>query len=272
MARFLVLITCIICGYGASAQFKLIGDADYMDNGCIMLTPDVPYSEGIAYSTAKLNLQHNFEIEFDIYLGEKDEGADGITFVIHNDRRGFEAFGTYGECMGYGTWSRAYGGGTYIAPSVAVEFDTYENGRQNDPASDHVAFLQDGSSFHTDYWNNKDNQFNLEDGYLHNFRFKWNPTNKKITVYLDGNIVYQGTKDLIKDVFKGATEVIWGFTASTGRKSNLQYFCLKRLAIRKVTPALPRLTMPQLLVPEVTMFPDYQPQQAQSQYARSEGR
>jgi hypothetical protein len=270
MARFFLLLVLILYGTGASAQFKLIGDADYMDNGCIMLTPDVPYSEGIAYSTAKLNLQHNFEIEFDIYLGDKDEGADGITFVIHNDRRGFEAFGTWGECMGYGTWSRFYGGGTYISPSVAVEFDTYENGRQNDPSSDHVAYLEDGSNYHTSFWNNNDMSFNLEDGYLHNFRFKWNPTSKKITVYLDGHVVYQGTKDLVKDIFKGATEVIWGFTASTGRKSNLQYFCLKRLAIKKADPPAPKVIAPKLEAPEITLSRNEQPQQAESQYARNE--
>ncbi|MDO1447102.1 L-type lectin-domain containing protein [Rhodocytophaga aerolata] len=270
MARIFMLITFVINGFCVQAQFKLIGDADYMDNGCIRLTPDIPYSEGIAYSTATLNLEHNFEIEFDIFLGDKDEGADGITFVIHNDRRGFEAFGTWGECMGYGTWSRAYGGGTYIAPSVAVEFDTYENGRQNDPSSDHVAYLEDGSNFHSTYWNNNDIAFNLEDGYLHNFRFKWNPTTKKITVYLDGRIVYQGTKDLIKDIFKGSTEVIWGFTASTGRKSNLQYFCLKRLAMKKATPPAPKTTKPNLQAPQVTLTSKDRPQQAESQYARNE--
>jgi hypothetical protein len=204
-----------------------------MDNGCIMLTPDVPYSEGIAYSTTKLNLQNNFEIDFDIYLGNKDDGADGITFVIHNDRRGYEAYGTWGECMGYGTWSRTYGGGTYIAPSIAIEFDTYYNGRQNDPVSDHVAYLENGSSYHTAFWNNENAEFNLEDDMLHNFRFRWNPASKRISVFLDGHLVYQGTRDLINDVFKGATSVIWGFTASTGRACNLQYFCLKRLAVNE---------------------------------------
>jgi hypothetical protein len=47
---------------------------------------------------------------------------------------------------------------------------------------------------------------------------------------LDGNVVYQGNKDLLKDIFNGNSKVIWGFTASTGRKYNLQYFCLRRLA------------------------------------------
>jgi hypothetical protein len=36
--------------------------------------------------------------------------------------------------------------------------------------------------------------------------------------------VYQGKKDLINKVFAGKTKVIWGFTASTGRKYNRSIF------------------------------------------------
>ena len=204
-----------------------------MNPDCIQLTPDIEYSEGIAYYKTKLDLNHYFQVEFDIYLGDKDEGADGITFVIHDDERQFEAFGTWGECMGYGRWSRDVLYGTYIFPSIAVEFDTYFNWRQNDPTCDHIAYLENGTNFHTTYWNDKDENFNLEDDYMHNFRFKWEPEAKQITVYLDDKIVYRGTRDLIKDVFMGQTKVIWGFTASTGRKHNLQYFCLRTLSLNK---------------------------------------
>jgi hypothetical protein len=210
--------------------FHLVGDAREMGNNCIQLTPDVEYSEGMAYYNTRLNLASNFEISFDIYLGKNENGADGITFIIQNDKRGVEAYGTFGECMGYGTWSRAYEGGTYIAPSIAIEFDTYQNERQNDPACDHVAYLENGSSFHNAFWNDKNPAFNLEDDILHDFRFRWEPGKQLITVFLDGKIVYQGKKDLIRQIFGGSTQVTWGFTASTGRKHNLQYFCLKRVA------------------------------------------
>lgn len=219
-----------LTNYTGTPTFRLMGSAEKMPNDCIQLTPDVQYMEGLAYHTTKLNLASFFEIEFDIFLGDKDEGADGITFVVHNDTRGFDAFGTWGECMGYGRWSKNYIGGNYIAPSVAIEFDTYQNYRQNDPSCDHVAFLSGGTNYHERYWNNRDEAFNLEDGYLHNFRFRWEADVQKITVFLDGVIVYQGKVDLVNDVFEGQTQAIWGFTASTGRKHNLQYFCLKRWA------------------------------------------
>ncbi|MGB0524219.1 MAG: L-type lectin-domain containing protein [Flammeovirgaceae bacterium] len=227
MTRYLLLAFSLLMTHLTIAQFNLIGDAKYMTGDCIQLTPDVAYSEGIAYHQTKLNLERFFEIEFDIYLGSKDEGADGITFVIHNDPRGFNAFGTYGECMGYGRWRKDYLGGNYISPSIAIEFDTYQNFQQNDPSSDHAAYLEGGTNFHPNFWNNDNANYNLEDDRMHNFRFRWNPRTQQIKVTLDGNTVYEGKRDLVNEVFGGQTKVIWGFTASTGRKFNLQYFCLK---------------------------------------------
>lgn len=213
----------------ANAQFHMIGHSQRMPDGCIMLTPDLPYSEGLAYYLDKLDLSQYFQIEFDIYFGDKDNGADGIAFVMHNDVRQFEAYGTWGECMGYGRFN-PFGNGNSIDPSIAIEFDTYQNYQQNDPASDHIAYLENGSNMHATHWNDGDEAFNLEDDYLHSFFFRWNPIEKEIKVFLDGNEVYSGKRDLINDIFNGETKVIWGFTASTGRKHNLQYFCLKRFA------------------------------------------
>lgn len=216
----------------SNAQFITIGSAKPMDGSCIQLTPDRQYAQGIAYSSTKIDLNSSFEIQFDIYLGDKDElGADGITFVIHNDSRQFQAYGGWGEGMGYGRMN-PYGNGNHIAPSIAVEFDTYQNAVQNDPLEDHVAYLENGYSHHEYYWNGNNDNFNLEDNLLHDFRFRWDPSSKEITVFLDGLVVYHGTRDIINDIFDGESMVIWGFTASTGRKYNLQYFCLRRLAHR----------------------------------------
>ena len=212
-----------------------------MTGDCIQLTPDVAYSEGIAYHQTKLNLERFFEIEFDIYLGKKDEGADGITFVIHNDPRGFNAFGTYGECMGYGRWRKDYLRGAYISPSIAIEFDTYQNLSQNDPACDHAAYLEGGTNFHTSFWNNDNTSYNLEDDRMHNFRFRWNPESKMVKVTLDGNVVYEGKRDLVNDVFDGQTKVIWGFTASnctisTGTRLNMGSRMIRNIGpIRPIT-------------------------------------
>ena len=203
-----------------------------MNNGCIQLTPDMPFSEGLAYNFSKLDLNNYFEIQFDLYLGDKNGGADGITFVIHNDVREFDAFGQWGECMGYGRFD-ADSPGNSIDPSVAIEFDTYQNTFQNDPSCDHIAYLENGSSRHQEYWNDDDESYNLEDDRLHDFRFRWDPQDQSVVVFWDGVIVHESTRNLIDDIFNGETDVIWGFTASTGRAHNLQYFCLRRLVNRK---------------------------------------
>ncbi len=227
---FLIALTFLFSQPVSSQQFITIGSAKRMQNSCILLTPDYPYSEGIAYSRSKLDLTESFEITFDIYLGSKDEeGADGIAFIIHNDPRQFEAYGTWGESLGYGRMN-PWGRGTSIYPSVAVEFDTYFNQQQNDPQSDHVAYLENGVSFHEEFWNGGNEDFNMEDDQLHDFRFRWNPENNQITVTLDGFVVYSGKTDLVNKIFKGETKVIWGFSASTGLLHNQQYFCLRRLA------------------------------------------
>ncbi|MFA0961828.1 L-type lectin-domain containing protein [Roseivirga sp. BDSF3-8] len=230
LQHFLPTLLLVALSLPIKAQFSLMGSAKNMPDGCIQLTPAEPYSEGLAYYNTLLDLKYDFEIGFDIYFGARDEnGADGIAFVIQNDPRGNQAYGTWGECLGYGTWDRSRPGGTYIAPSIAVEFDTYQNPGQNDPDMDHVVYLEQGSNFHTIYFNNNDPAYNLEDNRLHDFRFRWEANEQKLTILLDGYTVYTGVKDLANDIFEGTTLVRWGFTASTGRKYNLQYFCLRQL-------------------------------------------
>ncbi|MCG8309038.1 MAG: lectin [Cytophagales bacterium] len=212
------------------AQYHYLGSAQPLDNQCVLLTPDEPYSEGIAYNTNTIDLGSDFVIDFDIYLGDKDEGADGITFVMHTDPRGFQAYGTYGECMGYGRWNPEYAYGSYIAPSLAIEFDTYYNPTQNDPENDHMAYLENGTNYHFVDVKKPVEPGNLEDDRLHSFILRWDSSGKTLRVWLDDVLRVEITKDLLNKVFSGNTNVIWGFTASTGRKHNLQYFCLKRFA------------------------------------------
>ena len=131
--------------------------------------------------------------------------------------------------MGYGRFN-PFSNGNSISPSIAIEFDTYQNPIQNDPQSDHIAYLENGISRHEKFWNSNSEEFNMEDDRLHSFVFKWDPAKKIISALWDGVIVYQENRDLVKDLFSGSTEVIWGFTGSTGRAHNLQYFCLRRFA------------------------------------------
>jgi len=213
----------------AQHNYNFIGTAylsDKNDNS-VILTKDIKSQGGAAYSSEKLDLEKYFEISFQIYLGNKDGGADGITFVIHNDKRGKEAYGEAGQFLGYGGSKNRR-----ITPSIAVEFDTYQNrDEQNDPTFDHIAFLENGICYHKEktYWHNQDNNFNLEDDKLHNFKLIWNPENNTTSVFFDGELIIARQQDLIQEVFKGESKVFWGFTASTGYYHNWQLFVFEKL-------------------------------------------
>lgn len=77
----------------------------------------------------------------------------------------------------HGLWTvRSFRPGNSIDPSVAVEFDTYQNYYQNDPMCDHIAYLENGVSRHETFWNGVDPTYNIEDDLLHDFRFRWDPS------------------------------------------------------------------------------------------------
>ena len=69
-------------------------------------------------SNERILLTHDFSISFNVFLGSNDRGADGMTFVLHNDPRGAEANGGRGGGLG------AAG----IVNGLAIEFDTFNNG------------------------------------------------------------------------------------------------------------------------------------------------
>ncbi len=221
--RALLVAWGLAMGCTAHAQpFTLLGTATDNGDGCVVLTPDEPFAQGLAWSNRPLDLTQPFSLTFDIYLGDDDDGADGIAFVMQADPRGTEAYGSWGECLSYGQMGR----NSFVSQSLAVEFDTYYNAHRGDPEVDHVAYLEHGESTHTQHYAPTPD-YNLEDGRTHRFFVVWAPATRELTVKLDGVTVHQRQQDLVATVFGGTTEVLWGFTASTGRAHNLQYFCLR---------------------------------------------
>lgn len=206
----------------------------YLKNGklcnCIETTTAGKYQRGRVFSYEKLNLRKDFAVELDFYFGTRtDNGADGQIFMIHNDPRGNDAEGDYGEGLGYGTGRDSQG----LAPSIGIEIDTYQNGRRQDPVEDHIAFLENGVVTH----NNPDLPLvkmpELEDGKEHRFRFEWDASAKKIKVYWDKNddkkidiaseLLFEVNRDLVSML--GTATPYWGISGATGDSYNLQYFC-----------------------------------------------
>ena len=83
--------------------------------GTYTLTQDLQNEAGSVISTGRLDLASNFDITFELNLGNKDAaGSDGAAFVLHNDVRGASAIGGVGGDFGIAG----------IANGLGIEFDT----------------------------------------------------------------------------------------------------------------------------------------------------
>ncbi|WP_250005847.1 L-type lectin-domain containing protein [Actinoplanes sp. M2I2] len=123
---------------GASNNLDRNGAADLImsagskvDQRILRLTPGGYRQSGSAWSTTRLDVTKSFESSFKVYLHHFRPGADGIAFVVQTE--GPRALGGWGGGVGY----------RGIEPSLAVEFDTYQN--SYDPSRNHLAVVLGGN-------------------------------------------------------------------------------------------------------------------------------
>ncbi len=185
------------------------------DDGEHIVTRDAEDQHGAVWTQEKINFNEDFKISADIYLGTKDDGADGMAMV-------FQVTGNDIVSTGSGI---GYQG---VSPSIAIEFDTYQNRDElNDPAQDHVAVRTNGSPIHTasDYVE----VGNLEDGKYHPMTFEWNAAKQTFNLTLDGKQLFKD-KSIPENGLAGQ-QVYFGFTAATGLYSNLHK--VRRISLSK---------------------------------------
>ncbi|HTA81849.1 MAG TPA: PKD domain-containing protein, partial [Bacteroidia bacterium] len=226
--QFLIILVAIQFSYRCEAQFILNGNASTTSSECSAavttyeLTPQQKNQGGQIWYTTQVSLTKQFDIQFQMFLGKQCYncgGADGICFVFQQQSTNA---GSLGGGLGYAG----------ITPSVAVEFDTYQNGW--DPPYCHTAIEKNGDVNHTDgSGNNLAGPVQLDpanplipDGNWHNMEITWNPTTQVLSVYYDCSLRLTYTGDLINGVFGGNPNVYWGFTAGTGGGDNTQEVCL----------------------------------------------
>ena len=183
--------------------FETNGTAAYDGfDDSFVLTPDAGLKAGSVISEKQLDISKAFDISFEINVGANDAGADGLTFVLHNDPRGADAMGVIGGGLG------AVG----IANGLAIEFDTFRNvADPTDIANDHSNFINTATgqvlSPVTDLGN-------IEDGAWHTVRVAWD--GETLTYWVDGEEAGALTADLANTYFGGSQLAYFGFTASTG--------------------------------------------------------
>ena len=198
-------------------------NAHNTDPTCVQLTSAGPGERGCSWYNAPIDFDDPFELEFNLYFGNSDAGADGICLVFSTS----QACGLVGGGIG------AQG----IPNSLIIEFDTWDNGTSgyDDIPPDHTSIHING-----DFTYSVSGPValpNLEDGQNHPANISWNPANQTLTVSLDGApaLVLTGF-DIINTCFGGQTEVFWGWTASTGAAYNQQSFCYESAIIDNTAP------------------------------------
>ncbi|MEO0471927.1 MAG: gliding motility-associated C-terminal domain-containing protein [Bacteroidota bacterium] len=220
MRSITLLLIASYCFFPVSlfAQFVVNGNATNDGGGCYTLTQNFPAQSGSVWFNSQIDLSQEFVFSARIFLGCNNFGADGMTFCLQPISTNV---GTTGGGLGY----------QGIFPSLAVEFDTYQNGNFGDPAFDHMALISNGSVDHTAPTNLagpvgiSPANANVEDCQYHDLHIDWDPVDDSLKVYVDCNLRIAYAGDIVTTIFSGNPNVFWGFTAGTGALFNQQGFC-----------------------------------------------
>lgn len=123
--------------FSSTAGLSLVGSATQNGN-VLRLTPADYYQAGAAWYNTQVPVAGGFQTTFQFQFSDFGSLiADGITFTIQPGSAA--ALGSWGGDLGYGG----------IGNSLAVEFDTYNNGEFNDPNENHVGIDLNGSMEHS---------------------------------------------------------------------------------------------------------------------------
>ncbi len=195
------------------AQFVLLGTAKEQMQNEFRITHNANYVTGALWSEEPVDLNQRFELHFELMLGCENNGGAGLAFVFQ--KVGFSSLGSGEGDLGFAG----------LAPSLAVEFDTYMD--EFDVPHDHIAIMKNGPN------HNSSNHLagpvianfaivDIEDCKDHKGKIIWEPMNQTLYVYFDGMMRLSYRGDIVKEIFYGAPTVYWGFTGATGCTTNTQ--------------------------------------------------
>lgn len=195
-------------GSDLASHLTLSGSATSVSSDTIRLTPNLGTQGGAVQSSFEIALNTDFSLSFSVYLGTSDAGADGVTFVMHNDPAGALAQGANGGGLG----------ASGIADGVVIEFDTYNNG-----APDLV-------NDHTSIWDSDSGEVllaardlgNIENGAWYPVTVTWTASTETLSYSFNG-VSMGATSGLVSAGRFGSGETVhFGWTAATGGAMNEQ--------------------------------------------------
>lgn len=121
--------------------------------GALRLTTNATNQAGSAWFVNPLPLATGFQTSFQFLItNPTPTPADGVAFVIQNSPAGLEAIGFTGGnggAVGYGDDDANSQPTSGIPNSLAIEFDTFQNGW--DPDGNHVAVQSCGAGYNTSH-------------------------------------------------------------------------------------------------------------------------
>lgn len=186
-------------------------------DGWLRLTTAEPNLTGSAFYNASFPSSY-FVAEFDFELGG-GTGADGITFTVQPLTPA--ALGGAGHNLGYGNRPLVLGATHVISPSLAVEFDTYDN-------SSYPGWPETENHIGVDL----DAEMNsvllssaipeLEDAGVFRARVEFDAPHIRVLLGPAGGAAMTTVIDADVPGYVGFGDAYFGFTGGTGDYSNLQ--------------------------------------------------
>ena len=220
-----LLVSVLVCflflpSAFSQGNYTVLNDAiPFNGCHCYQLTADVGNQGGGVYQNSTINLNNSFDYTFSVFLGcNGSSGADGMAFILTNNITGI---GSQGGGLGYSGLA---------GNSLAVEFDTYQNGW--DPSYNHIAIESGGNIQHNVVAPVPalPSAANIADCAWHTVRVVWNANTQTYTVYFDGNLRTTYTGNIVANFFGGNPIVNWGWSGSTGGSENQQIFCVNSIS------------------------------------------
>lgn len=172
--------------FSSTAGLALLGNAA-QSGTALRLTAQTSNQTGWAWRQVAVPTIAGFDTTFSFRITPPTAGtkAEGMALVIHADPNGASTMGGTVWGMGYGNGSSASVG---IRNSIAIEYDTFQDGFLSDTSSNEVTIHTRGSM-----GNHENEQYsiarttpaaNLSNGQIHSLRVRYVPGT--IEVYVDG--------------------------------------------------------------------------------------
>ncbi|MBC6308268.1 DUF5011 domain-containing protein [Listeria sp. FSL L7-1582] len=211
------------------------GANSFVDKNTVTITPDASWQKGGLWSSEenKVDLTKNFHLAADLYMGNSPQSADGIAFVMQNDSRGKNALGQDGGGLG------VYGQ-NYIKNALAIEVDSYDNADTFDYGlgkANHIAITVPTAARPVhEAMSRLGTDEIFADGQYHPISFDWDAKTKTLS-YAYGAYTGSYVVNDLQATF-GGTEVIFGFTGSTGTYKTLQQVEITELQVNGISPKM----------------------------------